>query len=108
MLKIIGRRKEVKATIKGSYFFFMLLFWLSAHFDERANNINKIANSHAAYDLYNRNKESLIVILIKIGLLLGVISPKPTVDRIVAPQYQAIMYLSKLELYYRELPVNQV
>jgi hypothetical protein len=38
-----------------------------------------------------------MIILITIILLLGVISPNPTVDNIVAPQYHPTIYFSKSE-----------
>ena len=45
---------------------------------------------------------------IMIEILEGVISPKPTEDKIVAPQYQPTTYLSRLLLVSREFPVIQV
>jgi len=41
-------------------------------------------------------------------LLTGVISPKPTVDRTVAPQYQPTIYCSKSEVTFKLFPSTHV
>ncbi len=94
-LQLLRKSQKIEVTIQWTILLLVLFIPVCLQTDQRTNYVHEIAKAHTTEHLYNADKKSLNIILIVAILLEGVISPNPTVERIVAPQYHPITYFYK-------------
>lgn len=90
-LEVLGKSQRTQVTIESSCFLLILFVSFGSKTEQGTDDIDKIAEGHAAKHLDNGDEESFEIICIGEDVLLGEISPNPTVESMVAPQYQPTM-----------------
>ena len=98
--KLMRQCQSAHIAIERSLLFLILLISFSLHSHQCANDVDEVAKAHAAQNLNDGEKHSFDVILIEMKVLAGIMSPKPTDDKMVLPQQRPVTYLYRLLLVF--------
>jgi len=93
--QLLRKSQKIEITIEWTILLLVLFIPVRLQTDQSSNYVHKIPKTHTAENLDNADEKSLNIILIVTILLEGAMSPNPTVERIVAPQYHPITYFEK-------------